>query len=196
MAISFQCPQCGKKLKAPDNAAGKASTCPGCGAKVTCPEPIYDAEVVEMELRPEKPKGFDPFADMDDDKPYPVTGPPSPAATADDGRKPCPMCGEMIVATAAKCRYCGEVFDPTLKKAKGKKKKKKHDPADEELSTGEIVAAVICSAIGCIVGIVWMIQGKPKGLKMFGLSFLMVVVWNIVSFILQTSLKPGGPGGP
>ena len=40
------------------------------------------------------------------------------------GRRPCPMCGEMIVATAAKCRFCGEVFDPTLKKAKSKKKKK------------------------------------------------------------------------
>ncbi len=35
------------------------------------------------------------------------------------------MCGEMIVATAAKCRFCGEVFDPTIKKLKkgGKGKK-------------------------------------------------------------------------
>ena len=48
MPISFQCPHCGKKLKAPDSAAGKSSTCPGCGNKVTCPEPVYDAEVVEM----------------------------------------------------------------------------------------------------------------------------------------------------
>ena len=24
------------------------------------------------------------------------------------------MCGEMILTTAAKCRYCGEVFDETL----------------------------------------------------------------------------------
>ena len=28
------------------------------------------------------------------------------------------MCGEMILSTAAKCRFCGEVFDSTLKKAK------------------------------------------------------------------------------
>ena len=48
MPISFQCPGCGKKLKAPDKAAGKTSTCPGCGGPVTCPEPVYDAEVVEM----------------------------------------------------------------------------------------------------------------------------------------------------
>ncbi len=30
-------------------------------------------------------------------------------------RRPCPMCGEpMIVAAAAKCRFCGAVFDPRL----------------------------------------------------------------------------------
>jgi predicted RNA-binding Zn-ribbon protein involved in translation (DUF1610 family) len=188
MAISFQCPQCGKKLKAPDSAAGKASTCPGCGGKVTCPEPVYDAEVVEMQLSPEKPKGFDPFADIDDGKPYGVAGPPADAQSSDDNRKPCPMCGEMIVANAAKCRFCGEVFDPTLKKAKSKKKKK-HGPGDEDLSGGEIAAAILCSGIGCIFGLVWMIQGKPKGLKMFGLSFLMVVIWNIANVFIQVALK-------
>ncbi len=188
MAISFQCPQCGKKLKAPDNAAGKSSSCPGCGNKVTCPEPVYDAEVVEMEMAPDKPKGFDPFADMDDDKPYKVAGTPPPTESADDGRRPCPMCGEMIVATAAKCRYCGEVFDPTLKKSKSKKKKKRHSPEDEELSGSEIAVAILCSGIGCIAGIVWMIQGKPKGLKMVGISIGMVIVWNIINVVIRFTL--------
>jgi predicted RNA-binding Zn-ribbon protein involved in translation (DUF1610 family) len=129
MAISFQCPQCGKKLKAPDNAAGKSSSCPGCGGKVTCPDPVYDAEVVEMELTPVKPKGFDPYADVADE-PYAVASSSSePSSTGgDDSRRPCPVCGELIVATAAKCRYCGEVFDDTInrvgkaKSGKGKKK--------------------------------------------------------------------------
>ena len=125
MPISFQCPQCGKKLKAPDAAAGKSSKCPGCGGTVTCPEPVYDAEVVEMDVAPEKPAGFNPFADLDDDKPYGVAGPQPVEQSSDDGRRPCPMCGEMIVATAAKCRFCGEVFDPTLKKVKSKKKRRR-----------------------------------------------------------------------
>ena len=193
MAISFQCPKCGKKLKAPDNAAGKSSTCPGCGGKVTCPEPVYDAEVVEMELSPEKPKGFDPFADLDDDKPYPVTGPPPVSQSADDGRKPCPMCGEMIVVSAAKCRYCGEVFDPTLKKSKSKKKKKKkYDPEDESLTGSEIAIGIICSLVGCIAGVVWMIQGKPKGLKMVGLS----IVADIVKSVIVAIFKAQNGGGP
>ena len=39
-----------------------------------------------MQLTPVKPKGFDPFADVDDDKPYGVAGPPSgePSPSGDD----------------------------------------------------------------------------------------------------------------
>jgi predicted RNA-binding Zn-ribbon protein involved in translation (DUF1610 family) len=196
MSISFQCTHCGKKLKAPDNAAGKSSTCPGCGNRVTCPEPVLDAEVVELRQDPEKQSGFDPYADLDPDKPYDVVSPPPAAEPATESRRPCPMCGEMILATAAKCRYCGEVFDPTLKKAKGKKSKK-GSLEDETISVAELVLAVLCSGIGCIVGIVWMIQGKPKGLKMFGLSLMMVVVWNIVNVFVQMALQRGvAPGGP
>jgi predicted RNA-binding Zn-ribbon protein involved in translation (DUF1610 family) len=191
MAISFKCPNCGKKLKAPESAAGRSSTCPGCGNMVTCPEPVYDAEVVEMELEPApKPTGVDPYADLDTDQPYQVVE-PTPAAPPADGRRPCPMCGEMILVGAAKCRYCGEVFDPTLKKTKSKKKKK-YSAEDADLSGGEIAIAILCSGIGCICGLVYMIQGKPKGLKMFGLSFLMVVVWNIINAFLQVALQRGG----
>src|SRR3954469_25107004 len=30
-------------------------------------------------------------------------------------RKPCPMCGEMIAASAKKCRYCGHYLDPSVR---------------------------------------------------------------------------------
>jgi predicted RNA-binding Zn-ribbon protein involved in translation (DUF1610 family) len=195
MSISFECPQCGKKLKAPESAVGKSSACPGCGATVTCPEPIYDAEVVDPAMEPlAKPPGIDPYFDVDAGKPYGLVD-PGPAAAPPESRRPCPMCGEMIVVGAAKCRYCGEVFDPALKKIKSKKSK--HFSAQEsDLSGGEIAIALLCLGIGCIAGIVWMIQGKPKGLKMFGLSFLMVVVWNILNAIIQGVLVNGGGGGP
>jgi hypothetical protein len=84
MSISFQCPRCGKKLKAPDSAAGKSSSCPGCGGTVTCPVPGDEGEVVEMQLSPAKPKGFDPFADMESDKPYGVTEAAPPSEPSSD----------------------------------------------------------------------------------------------------------------
>jgi predicted RNA-binding Zn-ribbon protein involved in translation (DUF1610 family) len=193
MSISFQCPQCGKKLKAPDQAAGKSSKCPGCGATVTCPEPIYDAEVLDPSSHP--PTGHDPYADLDADKPYGLVDPEPAPTPSTESRRPCPMCGEMILTTAAKCRYCGEVFDPALKKAKGKKSK--FGASDEDLSTGDKVVAVLCSGIGCIMGIVWMIQGKPKGKKMFGFSIAMNAFWVVVRIILQTATEQvriqGGP---
>ena len=131
MSISFQCPHCGKKLKAPDSAAGKSSSCPGCGGTVTCPVPgDDDEEVVEMQLTPAKPKGFDPFADLDDDKPYGMSAPPPSSMDSGQNRQPCPACGEMIMANAAKCRFCGEVLDAApapgrvAKPKSGKKKKR------------------------------------------------------------------------
>ncbi len=190
MSISFLCARCGKKLKAPDAAAGKSSKCPGCGSTVTCPEPVYDAEVVEMEVAPETPSGFNPFADLDDDKPYGVAGPQPVEQTSDDGRRPCPMCGEMIVASAAKCRFCGEVFDATLKKVKSKKKKKKkYDAEDESLTGSEIAIGIICSVVGCIAGLVWMIQGKPKGLKMVGLAIVADIVKSVIFTAFQSAMK-------
>jgi hypothetical protein len=113
MPISFSCHQCGRNLKAPESAAGKSTKCPGCAATVTCPDAVYDAELLEAPS-----SGADAYgvANRDLDGAYAVAGSPVGAAVAPDARRPCPMCGEMIIATAAKCRFCGEVFDATLKK--------------------------------------------------------------------------------
>lgn len=35
--VRFNCPGCGKNLKAPETAAGRQSTCPKCGTRVTVP---------------------------------------------------------------------------------------------------------------------------------------------------------------
>jgi hypothetical protein len=55
---------------------------------------------------------------------------------------------------------------------------------DTNLTVAEWLLAILCSGIGCIMGIIWMIQGKPKGGKMLGISLLFAVLWNIVRYAL------------
>ena len=42
MTIRFECPSCGKKLKAPAADAGRKSICTGCGQKVVIPLPVSE----------------------------------------------------------------------------------------------------------------------------------------------------------
>lgn len=162
----FPCPACGKTVRAPDETAGKRARCPRCKAIIEVPSAVYEAEVV---AEPES-EAIVVVASND--------------AEEDEGRRPCPMCGELIMADALKCRYCGEIFDKTLKK---KAKKKRGDA--EEMTTGDYVCAVICPGIGCIAGIIWCLQGKSKGPKMLGLSVLFSVFWSLIRVIVESSLK-------
>ena len=183
MPIEVQCQSCGKVLKAKESAAGKKAKCPQCGEVLQIPEAVYDAEEDWGDTG-----GYDDDDyGTDDAYGFDMSDVRNAPADVDSNRKPCPMCGEMIVVGAAKCRYCGEVFDPKLKK-KTKARSGAHDD-DSDLSTGDWVLAILCSGIGCIIGIVWMIQGKPKGGKMVGISFLASIFWNILRAALEVALR-------
>ena len=47
--------------------------------------------------------------------------------------------------------------------------------------------------VGCIAGVVWMIQGKPKGLKMVGLSIVADIVKSVIVAIFYGGRMEGGP---
>jgi hypothetical protein len=53
-----------------------------------------------------------------------------------------------------------------------------------ELEATDWVVAALCSGIGCIVGIVWLVQGKQKGLKMVGICLMFAFFWNVVRYVL------------
>lgn len=167
MPIQITCPSCKSRFNAPDAAAGKRTKCPKCSGVIEIPVPAPKEEIfdAEEEFR-------SPFTDEDFEK----ETPPLPATDGD--RKPCPMCGEMIQKNAVKCRHCGEVFDPVLKKQQ--KKAKSKSSQDEDLSTVEYIVAILCGFIGCIIGIVWMIQGKPKGQKMVMISIIANICWAVL----------------
>ena len=177
MAISFACPQCGKKLKAPESAVGKSSKCPGCGGAVTCPEPIYEAELLES------PGQLDPYGDLESDKPYAVTGAARDTAPSDDTRRPCPMCGEMIIATAAKCRFCGEVFDPTIKKIKKKGKGGKGKMRDIASFQRTMIICIFLQIIFYILLLATGPNGRPGAGSPGPLWFVLFVVWIGIGII-------------
>ena len=96
MPISVRCSDCGKALKAPDDLAGQKAKCPDCGAVVTVPNAAWESEAAAGEQ--------DSVDELANDRP----GLPAKGTLA---QTPCPTCGELIVATAARCRFCGELFD-------------------------------------------------------------------------------------
>src|ERR1043165_4762024 len=60
MPISIRCPECGRKLSAPDGAAGKRARCPHCKTIVTLPsaaapppEEVLDAEPMAAPPEPQ-----------------------------------------------------------------------------------------------------------------------------------------------
>jgi len=61
--------------------------------------------------------------------------------------------------------------------------------AEAEMTGGDWALAVICSVIGCIVGIVYLIQNKPKAGRMIGISILFSVLWRVVWFVLASSMQ-------
>lgn len=184
MPISVKCTDCGKLLKAPDALAGKKAKCPDCGAIVPIPKAALDAEEISDEpVAKPKPKKkpveaeYDTtFDDLADDE---AEAPVDESAK----RKPCPMCGEMIAQTAAKCRFCGEVLDPAMRK---RAKQKSSAGSDDELTGVDIAVCVLCGLIGCIIGIFALIRGQSnRGGKMIGISVLAWFFWVAINAVLQ-----------
>lgn len=186
MTIPVSCPNCGKVLHAKDSAAGKKAKCPDCGDIIKIPElddlddaeDAYDAEEVDND-------DDGGFGDMD-------FGEEEAKMPKTSARKPCPACGEMIVKGAAKCRYCGEILDPKLKKLEKKRNRasaSRSSSYSEELTGTDWFLCIFCSGIGCIVGVVRMIQGNPVGIKMVGLSILFDFLKSGIMMLIRAAAE-------
>lgn len=176
MPIQVTCPSCQTTLKTADASAGKRAKCPKCGgiiqipAATAPPENTFEAAA-------------NPLAGFTEEE---LTGGPAVPTTND--RAPCPACGELIARDAVKCRFCGEVLNAALKgksptAGRATKTAAATDGSDE-LSVLEWILAILCSTIGCIVGIIWMIQGKPKGKKLLIVSLVVMAIGFILNVMI------------
>ncbi len=158
MEIRFTCPSCGAKLVLSEEFAGGEVRCPKCGNTSTAPAASSPAQA-----------------------PVPLAGAPAGARRggAVPGQHRCPACSELYDAHASKCPHCGEWFDDAVR-AKHGIAPAEAVTGDESLSVVEWLLVVLCSSIGCIVGIVYLCQGNPKGKKMFLYSLGFTIFWSVV----------------
>ena len=103
-----------------------------------------------------------------------------PAAVVPSGELvPCKSCGEMILAKSYRCRFC----DDYQNESDRKNATVSPDDPDSKLSVVEIIFGLMCGLPALIMGVVWMVQGKPKGLKMVLLSLTLTGISVILRLL-------------
>src|SRR5262245_7345022 len=100
MPTIVDCPSCARKLRVPDELLGHQVKCPTC-------ETTFEAAVNGSAAGPRAEPPPLPAPPRESPPPLPKEGP----AGRDEERRPCPYCGELIGATATRCRHCNERLD-------------------------------------------------------------------------------------
>jgi hypothetical protein len=182
MTIVFNCGDCGSRIQAPDNLTGQKARCPTCQAVVTVPENALEAEEVPPRTAQSRPDDFDAGS--------PAAQHEAGGGRASEGdewedRRPCPMCGEMILTRAVKCRFCGEVFDPVIRRSHGR------DPGIERKFNQQMNALgglwIFLGGLA-ILGIAVIASRLPRGSEVLLVVVVLIALCWVV-FGLFTCLK-------
>ncbi len=195
MPIDVVC-QCGKKLVAKDELAGKTVRCPQCKQPLVIRAP--QAEPLAGGI-----------GDLLDEEGY--VAPP----TAENA---CPSCGKEFRADAVICVHCGldrrsgkkvavtrikEAPRPSLEVGSPYKSpqaggaasgKRGSSSTEENLTIVEILFAILCTNIACILALIWLVMGNPKGKKMFVvvvIVYAVAIAIGVVIGLIQVAMEAG-----
>lgn len=178
MSIQVTCPSCKAAFKASETAAGKQARCPKCSGVIEIPAAGAAAAADEI-VDAEEALSQSLSDDAADEASAGLTDPV--------GRKPCPMCGELIVSDAVKCRYCGEILDRSMAGVLGEAFDPR-DPAWRSVHGG--LATIYYSLVAIVIAVILMIVGgmimaaMSGGARDDGLSPAMLGVFVVGGIVI------------
>lgn len=150
------CTSCKTRLKvAATVVPGKKVKCPKCSQLITVPAPA----------------AADPGYEVVREGHVPAPQPPTTLAPA---VKACPYCGEQVMASAVKCRHCGEFFDGEQPSAAARARTA--TSSKNELNPAEYIVALLFAPIGLFIGLAWKLKRISKANEMLKLSALSSVI--------------------
>ncbi len=190
MPVEVVCEECGRRLAARDDLAGKRVRCP-CGSVLEVPGPgrgrppsgparpaARPAAPTPGRRPPPPPPPAEPDSEPELEVEFDEADAPAPAAA----ERRCPYCHEVIQATALKCPHCREFLDRKLRARQGAPGRRGAAPAAGSAALGiwEWLLCIFLPNFGLLVGIVLWVMKHPKGKGITARSALFLLIYIVL----------------